>query len=297
MKIYIPSMEQKAVLDQYLTNNNYPGCEFSAANNILWSGYYETGFTIIEDMLCFCRIKDGKPVCFSFPVGAGDARHAFDAISNYYESHDLDFCMYLVLPEMFEQIEGWYPGKYEISYDRNSADYLYEYKTLAELKGKKLHGKRNHINAFIEQYPDYEYEDICEANIAECEKLADDWAGDKEASDDEYMYEVSALKEALHNMGALGLSGGLIRAGGRVVAFTIGEPLTGDTYVIHFEKAYADVRGAYAIINREFVRRRLTKYKYINREEDMGIPGLRHAKTTYQPVRLVEKGVVTLRKA
>ena len=107
-------------------------------------------------------------------------------------------------------------------------------------------------------------------------------------------YETNALSFALENRKKLGLNGALIRIEGKVVAFTLGEPLKDDTYVVHFEKAYADIQGAYPMINREFVRRDLRGYKYINREEDMGIPGLRHAKTTYQPIRLIDKGTVTL---
>jgi hypothetical protein len=90
------------------------------------------------------------------------------------------------------------------------------------------------------------------------------------------------------------MTGALIRVQGKVIAFTMGEPVTADTFVVHFEKAYADIQGSYAIINREFVKRELLgHYTYVNREEDMGIPGLRHAKTSYQPVRLIEKGLVT----
>ena len=85
----------------------------------------------------------------------------------------------------------------------------------------------------------------------------------------------------------------VIDAEGKVVAFTLGERLTEDTFDVHFEKAYADLQGAYAMINREFVRRELSDYTYINREEDMGIPGLRQAKLSYQPDSLVEKGIVT----
>ncbi|MCM1272293.1 MAG: phosphatidylglycerol lysyltransferase domain-containing protein [Clostridium sp.] len=300
MTVFRATRKDKPVLEKYLRYNHYPGCEFSAANNILWSPYYDTGYVVIEDMLSFCKLKNEIPVCFSFPVGNGDAKKAFDCICEYFDENNMEFSMYLVEENMFAQIEKWYPDKYQISFDRDSADYLYEYKTLAELKGKKLHGKRNHINAFTEQYPNYVYEDIDEANVNACKQLTDDWAREHasvETDGENFEYEVKVLKFALDNMKELGLEGGLIRVDERVVAFTVGEPLTKDTYVIHFEKAYADVRGAYPMINREYVRRRLSGYRYINREEDMGIPGLRHAKTSYQPVRLVEKGFVTRRKS
>lgn len=294
MQIYKPDLKNKHLLDKYLAYNKYPGCELSAANNILWSSYYDTGFTIIEDMLVFCKLHEGKPVMMSFPVGNGDLKKVFEVIKAYFDENNLPFKMYLVQDEMFELIENWYPGEYEIKYSRGEADYLYLRETLENLAGKKLHGKRNHINRFLENYPDYEYEVINEDNYFECIQLSEDWEKQNNPDNEEDKnYEIEALTYALKNRDALGLKGALIRVGGKVVAFTLGEPLTKDTFVIHFEKAYSDIQGAYPMINREFVRRELGEYTYVNREEDMDIPGLRHAKTSYQPIRLVEKGLVT----
>ena len=251
-------------------------------------------YTIIEDMLVFCKVEDDKPVMMSFPIGKGDARKAFDAIKAYFDDNDMEFHMYLVEDKMFEKIDTWYPGRYQVSYNRDDADYLYSRELLSTLKGKKLHGKRNHINRFLETYPEYEYERIDDNNYMDCLKIAQDWTVENNADQSEDKdYEYCALKYALENRDALGLIGALIRVEGRAIAFTLGEPLTKNTFVVHFEKAYADIQGAYPMINREFVRRELGEYKYVNREEDMGIPGLRHAKTSYQPVKLIEKGVVT----
>ena len=297
MDIYIPSLQNKGLLDSYLKYNTFRGCELAPANPIMWSEHYSTGFVIVENMLSFCQLKDGKPVSFSFPIGAEDKKKAFDAIAGYFEQNKMDFSMYMVEPDMFACIEQWYPGMYEVQYNRDSADYLYETETLASLSGKKLHGKRNHINRFLENYPDYVYERIDDANRDECLELAYAWArkniqDDSVRREEDNAYESCALEFALRHRDELGLIGALIRVEGRVVAFTLGGKLTEDTFDINFEKAYAEVQGAYAMINREFVRRELAGYKYVNREEDMGVPGLRHAKTSYQPVCLVEKGLV-----
>lgn len=292
MYIQTPCMENKDLLNQYLRYNEYYGCEFTAANNILWSNFFKGEFTIIEDMLVFCKTKDGVIEKVTFPMGKGDKKRAFDAIEKYFEDNKLPFCMYLVEREMFALIDTWYPGKYKIEYHRDEADYLYEWETLAYLKGKKLHGKRNHINRFLENHPNYVYENIDGSNYEECIELTELWRDGGEV-DETISYETEAVKYALQHKDILGLEGALIRVDGKVVAFTLGEPLKEDTYVVHFEKAYADIQGAYPMINREFVRRNLRGYKYINREEDMGVPGLRHAKTSYQPVRLVEKGTVS----
>lgn len=298
MNIYIPSLDNKELLDKYLKYNTTRECEFNVANPILWSRHYNTGFVIVDDTLVFCTLNDGKPVSFTFPVGMGDVKVAFDSLVEYCDKQGIDFNMYLVSPEQYSVINEWYPDEYSITYDRDSADYLYESESLASLSGKKLHGKRNHINRFLEQYPDYVYESIDDSNYMECIKLADDWSKNNEDTDneaiyDDMSYEHCALKFALEHREELCMKGALIRVEGKVVAFTLGGRITDDTFDVNFEKAYADVQGAYAMINREFVRRELiADYKYINREEDMGLPGLRHAKTSYQPVCLIEKGRV-----
>ena len=300
-KLLKADIQNKTILDYYLKYNYYPGCELSAANNILWGKYYQSYFFIVEDMLVFCRSKDGTAdniTAVSFPIGEKNHQQAFDILVNYFNEHERDFNMFLVQPEAFEKIEEWYPGKFEIKYNRDDADYLYERKTLVSLAGKKLHGKRNHINRFLEMHPDYDYELIDSGNYRECIEFAVEWENNNnEEKDPGKTYERDIIEYALNNMTELGLKGALIKIDGKVVAFTIGEPLTKDTFVIHFEKAKSEVQGAYPMINKEFAKRELDRYKYINREEDMGIPGLRHAKTSYQPIKLVEKGIVTEKKS
>ena len=294
MEILKPGIETKEILDSYLRYNRYRGCELTTGNSIFWCDYYHTRFTIIEDMLVYGQEKNGVFTSFTFPIGEHNPKYAFDKMVDYFEKSNLPFALCLVEPEMFAQIEEWYPGMYEIAYDRDVADYLYTVDSLANLSGKKLHAKRNHINRFLENYPDYEYERINGRNSEECLRLLDDWRAqsgdeDKEGKDE----EKAIIQFALAHRKKLGLKGALIRVKGKVVAFTLGEPVTEDTFVIHFEKAYADVQGAYAMINREFVRRELMEYRYVNREEDLGIPGLRQAKLSYKPHCLIEKGVVT----
>ncbi len=294
MEIFKPSMENIGIIKNHLRYNRYFGCELTAANNILWSKFYDTSFVIVEDMLSYCKMEENKPIMFTFPVGKHNPKGAFDILCQEFEKCGTAPKFNLVHPEMFQQIEEWYPGKFKIEYDRDVADYLYEYKTLSELKGKKLHGKRNHINRFEENYPDYVYEIIGASNYKECIELAYNWEKDNNPDEaEDKRYERNIIEQALNNREQLGLIGGLIRVDGRVIAFTVGEAINDKCFVVHFEKAYADIQGAYPMINREFVRRQLKGYKYINREEDLGIPGLRHAKTSYQPVKLVEKGVVT----
>lgn len=295
-QLYKPSLENKKILDSFLQYNRYRNCELSSANNVLWADYYDTSFTIVEGNLVYCHLKEGKINMVTFPVGQADLKVSFDYIWEYFKDNNIDFCMYLVNEEMFSLIDSWYPGVFKIEYDRDDADYLYSRESLATLSGKKLHGKRNHINRFLENYPDYIYERIDDSNLDECLAFAKEWANDKESENAEGVeYEKNAIEYALNNMKELELEGALIRIDGELVAFTVGEELTADTYVIHFEKARADIQGAYSIINRDFVRNELSKYEYVNREEDLGLEGLRKAKLSYKPIELINKGIVSIK--
>lgn len=298
MEIYKANLNNMELLRQYLGKNDYRACELSVANNIIWSDYYNVQFTIIEDMLSFGRFEVGKPIIMSYPYGVADERKAFDAIINEFEKCGNKMRMYLVSEEAFKKIDTWYPGKYAYTINRDESDYLYEYETLSTLSGKKLHGKRNHINRFLENHPDYEYERINEDNKSECNELLKNWvaAGNGEDGEKSRDYEQKAIEFALEHMDELDLLGALIRVDGKICAFTMGEELTEDTFVVHFEKADATIQGAYPMINREFVRRELKGYKYINREEDMGLAGLRYAKSTYQPICILNKGYVTTKR-
>ncbi len=175
---------------------------------------------------------------------------------------------------------------------------MYEADKLISLAGKKLHGKRNHINRFKEANPDWLYEPITTENVEDCFQMALKWREEMQCEYDvEKRDEMCVTLNALRLMEELELQGGLLRSepGGEVIAFTIGEPLNPDTFVVHIEKAFAEIQGAYPMINQQFAEHAAAEYRYVNREEDTGAEGLRKAKLSYRPVFLVEKGIVTLK--
>ena len=189
----------------------------------------------------------------------------------------------------------WFPGRFLIEGDRNDYDYIYTREKLATLAGKKLHGKRNHIARF-KDLGDWSYEPMTAENVEECRTMTYTWIHMREEKWNEEMnQEISVLHEAFDHMQELGLVGGVLQRDGQIVAFSIGERLNSETFVVHFEKAYPDLQGAYPMINQQFVEHEIAgKYKYTNREDDVGEEGLRKAKLSYKPVFMVEKGVVTL---
>ncbi len=288
------TMEDKALINGYYEKEQSRSCEFTFANNLLWSPHYKTRYGIVENMLVF--ISPEEKFSVSFPLGDGNIKEALEVLFSYFEEMGKPFRMHLVTPEQFQKLEALYPGKFQIEYDRDAADYVYESEKLITLSGKKLHSKRNHLNRFKEEHPGWQYESITAENKQECMEMAEKWrelngCEEDEGKEAEFCVTLNALKD----MESLGLKGGLIRLDGEVIAFSLGEPVCKDTFVVHIEKAYAHIQGAYPIINQQFAEHEAAGYQYVNREEDVGVEGLRKAKLSYRPAFLQEKGLVTLK--
>mgnify|MGYP001041796325 CR=1 FL=1 len=201
-----------------------------------------------------------------------------------------------------QMVEKELPGRYLFTEDRNNADYIYLVDKLISLSGKKLHAKRNHINAFLKEHPDYEYEVLTRDSFGDCLRVMYNWVEQKEEEDengefeDEYDDETRVIKSLFHNFDKLELKGGMIKIDGEIKAFTIGSSLNDETVEVIIEKADANIRGLYPMINREFLQHEFSDKKYANRQEDMGIPGLRKAKLSYNPYELAMKYDAVLAK-
>lgn len=289
-------LEDRNLLQGYLKQKPYRSCDLVFANIYLWSRKYRTEFAIVEDTLIFRGFQENGAPSITFPIGDQEQiKKALDVMFSWFDEQKEEFHMHLVQEKEFALLESWYPGKLEISYNRDAADYVYETEKLTTLAGKKLHGKRNHINRFKESYPDWVYEPITVENVEDCFQMALKWREEMQCEQDlEKRDEMCVTLNALRLMEELELQGGLLRAkpDGEVIAFTIGEPLNPDTFVVHIEKAFAEIQGAYPMINQQFVEHAAQEYTYVNREEDTGAEGLRKAKLSYRPVFLVEKGIV-----
>ena len=282
-----PTLEDRPQIEPYLKKVIDRSCRFSFANMLLWSEAYQMKFAIIEDSL----VVSSERKEFTFPIGADDPEPALRWIFHYCEEEGIPVRL-IVSESDWAYLEEHYPGEFTVEYSRDDADYIYETKKLIELTGKKYHGKRNHINKFKSIFgDDWSYEPITAENKGECFAMLDQWAEQNEAdSNRNKATEVGVARQFLELLETLNLQGGLLRAKGRVVAFTIGEPLRKDTYVVHIEKAFAEVDGAYPMINQQFLAHVAGDYQYVNREEDTGSEGLRKAKMSYRPVMFAQTG-------
>lgn len=302
MEFQTPTILDVDRIGNVMKKNTKCGCEMSLANTILWARHYHTEIAFYgEDIIFRSMREDGNySYCIDL-LDAKDAKALFHKVVQLAQEQKQPFRMYCVTEKEWEMLNSWYPEQYQIEYNRDGADYIYSREKLAALSGKKLHGKRNHIHRFEEANPDWKYETITDENEEECARMAMQWCI-KNCMSEEDEIEFDKIDEsklvvyAIRHRKELGMTGGALRVSGKVIAITLGERLTDDVFVVHFEKAFSDIQGAYPMINREFVRHELMKYMYVNREEDLGLPGLRKAKLSYYPEILLKKGTVTVKR-
>ncbi|MDO4261209.1 MAG: phosphatidylglycerol lysyltransferase domain-containing protein [Eubacteriales bacterium] len=288
-------LEDRETVLRHLAERKLRGCERTFANVYLWARFYNEVWAEIDGTAVFRTGPEGA-YSYTYPIGAGDRKAVVELLMADAKEKGYPFRLHAVSQGEMEELESYFPGMLHVEWPRDAEDYVYETEKLIRLAGKKYHGKKNHINQFKAAYPDWSYESISDANVEECFQMALKWRGDNGCEEDpEKNQEMCVALNSLRLFRELGLKGGLLRAEGRVVAFTLGEPVCDDTFVVHIEKAYADVRGAYPLINQQFLENEVSGYQYVNREDDLGEEGLRKAKLSYHPVFMVEKGVVTLK--
>lgn len=266
------------VRDRFLKSGTVD-CAYCFGNLIMWQEIYKIEICRIGDFFVSRAPKEDGGYCFCFPKGEGDVEEVISAL----ESEFGGVCFFGLDENDKRLLEKIRPGKYEFISERDSADYIYSVEDLSDLPGKKYHQKRNHISFFEKTY-NWSYEKINSANIEECMLMNLEWEKknpDKLRTGTDL--EEAAIKRAFENYERLGLVGGLLRVNSKVCAYTFGEKMNDFVFCTHVEKAFADIRGAYPMINREFAKNELSSFELVNREEDMGIEGLRKAKLSYHP--------------
>lgn len=294
MEFKTPTLEDKEELDYYLTQDSTRSCDFNTANVILWNRFYDMTYAIIDGLFVAHTEEEGGS--FSFPMGKGDKKKVLECLMKECKKQGVPFVLHGVTHEMEEEFLKMFGEIYEIEYDRDEADYIYDREKLATLSGKKLHGKRNHIHRFEDNHQ-WSYEKLSDENQLETLAMLMEWKlANCDPQDLEKHEEICVSKNSLIYYKELGLVGGVLRADGKIVAFSIGEPaLNPDTFVVHIEKAFPEIQGAYPMINQQFVLHEMEGFRYVNREEDLGEEGLRRAKMSYRPVFMEEKGFLRLK--
>lgn len=276
--------------DEYFQKSARRGCEFSFLNVFLWG---EQKYAVLNGCLVLLS-KFSDTYYYSYPFGDGDVVKTIKDIIEDSKERSVTFRMNGITPDEKDFLQKEFPDSFVFSTTEDSYDYVYDIENLSTLAGKKYHGKRNHINKFYENYPDAVTETIDENNISEVRKMADLWFAAREERVPPHTFDMekAALSKLFENFSDVKAEGMILKNGEKLLAFCVGSPFYEDTFDVHFEKAAEDTDGAYPVINREFARYIKEKYpkiRFLDREEDMGLEGLRRAKQSYRPLFLVEK--------
>jgi len=300
-------LEDRAILEEYLNAFEYRGSSFTLTSLYMWRNINHFCWEIIGDYLCLSGISHlelDKEEPFLFPpltrTGAYDPEKLAETIlaaKKIFEDAGHVFTIRLLPFNMIDMIEAAFPKQIQFTADRPNYDYVYSTKDLIELAGRNYHAKKNHLNYFKNNY-EYEYVPLTSDMADEAMDFIREFNARKHLSDYEMgllRMEEKAMDDVLRNLEKVGYLAGAIRIGGRIEAISIGGYLGRKTVTVHVEKANIEYRGLYQAINNEFCRHVASHVKCINREEDMGISGLRKAKLSYHPIKLVENYIAVFK--
>lgn len=287
MDFHSPTLSDKAWVKDAFEYEQTGCCEYCFGNIFMWSDIYKNKILNYNGMFISKDFSDNPMFCY--PVGKGDKKAAIKALIEYAKETDTTLKFFGMIESNKEELEEMFPDKFHIAETREFFDYVYRTEDLCNLSGKKYHSKKNHISFFEKNY-NWTFEPINESNIEQCLLLNEHW---KRLNESKNPFEISdenrAIKVAFDNYFELDFEGGVLKIEDEIVAFSFGEKLNNNTFCVHVEKAYSNIRGAYQMINRELARQLKGRYEFINREDDTGSEGLRKAKLSYHPHCLTVK--------
>ncbi len=290
------ALKDKELLQPMLLKEKHRGCEYTFGNIVIWRSIYATKVAYLNGGAVIRHDTHG--VGYLFPVGDFDLKEVVDAMMEDAVNEGDKFRIFASDIEDFHRLEDIYPGKFQYKEERDYAEYVYLSENLRELKGKKYHQKRNHISRFTQNQPDCVFRKIDRDNIARVREMNDEWCRLYGCQQNKSLVEEQcATRNAFDHFFELGFDGGFIESGGKILGFSIGEPINSEYYCVHIEKAFHEIQGSYAMINREFARAFCEGYKYINREDDVGEEGLRKAKLSYYPEEITDKLTITMKES
>lgn len=285
------TLDKKEFINSFLKNDHTGNSEHTFTNLFMWRKSYNIKYSVISGCLCIMSGHSRAKKQFSIiPGDGGNIKNAYkEAIEFHLEKYG-DFLIRICDKSDFETVKELYPDKFHLAADPANSDYIYETAVLSALKGKKYHAKRNFVNRFELSYS-FCYEEMTPEYKEGCKKLYLKWFNERKDAVPGLNEELEAVWELLDNWESLDITGGCIKSEGEIIAFSFGEPFIGreDMAVIHLEHADMNYTGAFQAINKYFLENTLENFRYVNREEDMGLEGLRKSKQSYYPCFMIEK--------
>jgi len=285
-------LEHKPLLDDLFRQLQPKTSELTFTNLYIWRHVYGLKLTRLGEVACLLSWRADPEDSFLLPpmgegAGVDHVRQCFDLLA--VEGHAARMAR---IDEDGLSRLGISRDDFDVQPDRDNFDYVYRVRDLIDLPEDRYRDKVVHFNSFARKYK-YEYRRLTPDLVEGCLFVQDLWCDDKHCDlHSSLRAERQAVRDVLENHEALGVAGGVIVVNDRVQAFSLGEPLNADTVVIHIEKASPELHGAFAVMNREFLAHEWSGFEFVNREQDVGEPGLRRAKESYLPAMMIEKFIV-----
>lgn len=288
----------KSVIEPFFNAQYIQASDMLFGNLYIWHFSREIKYIIIDDCLIILTKFSNEDFPFIFyPLGQGDRASAISKVKEYFLDNKMPFSLRSLEQYQSEELQGFFPDSFEISLNRDRFDYVYKIDDLIKLEGRTLHKKKNHLNRFFNLYPNFSYEGIDSNNALEILESYRIWFENdtKNANNIGLNNEFLGIQAVFQNFDKLNIKGALIRIDGKIAGFTLGERLNKDCVVIHIEKGNTFYNGIYQAINQQFLKNEWADLTFVNREEDLGIEGLRKAKESYKPYKFVEKSNAILK--
>ncbi len=281
------TLQDKMIISTFLQQENFMISDIAFGNLFIWRLARKIEFAIIENCLVIkTTYPNQKPFVF-FPIGMGDKIRCIKILQQYFYAQNMPLEFHSLEKNNLNTLIHIFGNNIHYNLNRDRSDYIYNTTNLIHLSGRKYHKKKNHLNRFFQEYNGFTFEKITESNIHELQTIWQQW--DNAGDDIGLQNESKGIMSALQHYNDLDFMGGLLRFDSNIIAFSFGEVISPKLCVIHIEKANTAYRGAYQAMNQQLLSHCFYEVKYVNREEDLGIEGLRKAKLSYHPDILLEK--------
>lgn len=283
-------LEDRSVIERYTMPSGITNCDLAFANMYCWQEVFRSAWAEVDGFLVIrFQIDGGAKIGYMQPVGPGDFAPIVPLLREDAHAHGQRLRLIGLTDEGREMIRRMHAGQFAFESYRALEDYIYAADDLRNLPGRRYQAKRNHLNRFTAQYPDYRYEALRAEHFEQCMQLERAWRHAHEGHTSELCAEQRAMQRAFEHFDELGMLGGALFVGDRLAAFTYGSAVNDHTFDTHVEKADVAFDGAFTAINKLFAEHLPARFKLINREEDLGLDGLRRAKLSYHPVAIAHK--------
>ncbi len=295
MQFFDIDIGAKDIIKDFFHAQRIEASDMLFGNLYIWHFSRTIKYALIDDCLVVWTKFPSESYPFIFyPLGRGNRKVAIETMKEYFLDNKMPFSLRSLEPYQSAELENLFPNSFEIAPNRDRFDYIYNIDELIALSGRTLHKKKNHLNRFFKLYPNFSYERVDSSNALEVLEAYGAWFEEGEKSDG-LRNEMLGIEASLRNFSALDMKGAIIRIDGKIAAFSLAEQINDDSVVIHIEKGNTFYEGIFQAINQQFLKNDFAHLRFVNREEDLGIEGLRKAKMSYKPLRFIEKSNAILK--